>query len=76
MQSLGNSRERSALDALVALTDGGRTVFGRQKVAAKTVVLLAALRALALSWRSHPHAAALLASAASASDDDIREAVR
>jgi len=76
VQALGNSRERSAADALVAVSDGGRTVFGRQKVAGKTVVTLAALRALALSWRAHPRAAALLAAAAASTDDDIREAVR
>jgi hypothetical protein len=75
VQALGSSRDTAALDALVAIADGGRSVFGRQKLAAKSPVVLAALRAMAGAWRKHPKAAPLIGLAAAA-DDDFREAVR
>jgi hypothetical protein len=39
-------------------------------------VVLAALRALAASWRKHPKVEPLLGLAAVSTDDDFREAVR
>jgi hypothetical protein len=75
VQALGSSRDSAALDALVAIADGGRSVFGRQKLAAKSPLVLAALRALAGAWRTHPKAAPLIGLAAVA-DGDFREAVR
>ena len=76
VQALGSSRDSAALDALVAIADGGKSVFGRQKLAAKSIVMLAALRALAAGWRAHPRAEPLLAAASTSPDDDIRDAIR
>ncbi|HEV8397225.1 MAG TPA: hypothetical protein VGQ37_23240 [Vicinamibacterales bacterium] len=76
VQSLGNTRDQGALDALVGLVDGGRTMFGRQKLAPKSAVVVAALRALAGAWRKHPKAEPLIGLAAVANDDELREAVR
>jgi len=56
--------------------DGGRNLFGRQKLAPKSAVVLAALRALAGAWRKHTKAEALLGLAAVSTDDDLRDAVR
>jgi len=76
VQALGNTRDQGALDALIGLADGGRTMLGRQKLAAKSPVVLAALRALAGAWRKHPKVEPLIGLAAVSTDDDFREAVR
>jgi len=76
VQALANTRDPGALEALIGLVDGGRTLFGRQKLAAKSAVVLAALRALSGAWRKHPKAEPLLGLAAVANDDELREAVR
>jgi hypothetical protein len=75
VQALGNTREQAALEALVALADGGRTIFGRRRLAAKSAVVLAALRGLAAAWRKHAKAEPLLGLAAASTDDDFRAAV-
>ena len=76
VQALGNTRDQGALEALIVLVDGGRNLFGRQRLAAKSAVVLAALRALAAAWRKHPNAVPLLGLAAVANDLELREAVR
>jgi len=76
VQALGNTRDQGGLDGLIGVLDGGQTLFGRQKLAAKSPVVLAALRALAGAWRKHPKAEPLLGLAAVANDDELREAVR
>jgi hypothetical protein len=76
VQALGNSQDSHALDGLIALADGGRNFLGRQKLAPKSPVVLAALRALAVAWRKHPRVEALLGLAAVSTDDDFREAVK
>jgi hypothetical protein len=76
VQALGNSRQPAALDALIGLVDGGKTILGRPKLAAKSVVMVAALRAMAAGWRKHPKAGPLLALAAVSTDDEFRGAVR
>ena len=76
VQALGNTRDQGALEALIVLVDGGRNLFGRQKLAPKSAVVLAALRALAGAWRKHTKAEALLGLAAVSTDDDLRDAVR
>lgn len=75
VQALGNSKDHAALDALFTVADGGKTFLGRQKLAPKGPVVLAALRALAAGWRKHPKAVPLLGLAAVSTDDDFREAV-
>ena len=76
VQALGSTREQGALEGLIGLVDGGRTLFRRQKLAAKSPVVLAALRALSGGWRKHPKVEPLLGLAAVANDDELREAVR
>jgi len=76
VQALGNTQDSHALDGLFSLADGGRNFLGRQKLAAKSPVVLAALRALAAAWRKHPKAVPLLGLAAVSTDDDFREAVK
>jgi hypothetical protein len=76
VQALGNTPDPAALDALVAVADGGRTFFGRRRLAAKNAVVLAALRGLAGAWRKHAKAAPLLGLAAVSTDDEFRMAVR
>jgi len=70
------SRSTLALDALVRLLEGGRTLFGRRRLAPKSVERLAALRVLAQRWDGHPKARPLLAEARRSKDPDVREAAR
>jgi hypothetical protein len=72
--ALGRSRDPGALDALLQLVDGGRTLRGRPKLAAANPVSLAALRALSEGWATHPQAVPILALAATSSDSEIRKA--
>jgi hypothetical protein len=75
--ALGRSRECSAcLHGLLDLVDGGKTLLGRPKLARRTPVLLAALRALADTWPADPRAASMLAAARVSPDPEIRQAAR
>ena len=71
---LGRVRHTAALNTLLLLVDGGTTWLGRRRLAARSLELLAALMALAASWRGDARAAALLALAAGSNDPDIRNA--
>jgi hypothetical protein len=71
---LGRAKHPAALAALLTLTDGGKTWLGKPKLPARSLVLIAALLALATSWRSDARAAAILALAAGAVDPEIRNA--
>ncbi|MGH7538619.1 MAG: hypothetical protein ACREMF_08300 [Gemmatimonadales bacterium] len=71
---LGASRSPSAVDVLVGLTDGGRTLLGRHRLLPKSRELLAALAALAAGWGRDPRATAVLARAAMSADPDVRAA--
>ena len=73
---LGRISDPSALEALVSLADGGRTLFGRQRLAAKTPVLVAVIRSLAGRWSVDTRAAAMVALAAATSDPELVEAAR
>lgn len=73
VSTLGRFRGQSALNALLHLADGGRSLFGRPRLPLKTPTLLAALRALTDTWPDHPQAARIRAVAAKSSDPDIRE---
>jgi ABC-type transport system involved in cytochrome c biogenesis permease component len=63
------------LEALLELTDGGRSLLGRIRLPLKTPVLIAAVRALADAWAFDPRAAAVLAAAAESPDPEVRAAV-
>ncbi|HVH08281.1 MAG TPA: hypothetical protein VM736_00660 [Gemmatimonadales bacterium] len=71
---LGYSSARAARDALLELTSGGRTLFGREKLPPKTPELVAALGALAAGWTHDPRARARLARAARSPDPELRNA--
>jgi hypothetical protein len=63
-----------ALDTLLKVVDGGRTLFGRPRLAAKTPVVLAALRALAHGWPDEPRSSAVLKRGAQSADAEVRQA--
>ena len=71
---LGYTRAPAALETLLQLTAGGRTLFWREKLAAKSPELLVALAALATGWRDDARARARLGIAASSTDGEIRHA--
>ena len=71
---LGAARSPQALEVLLTLTDGGRTLFGRPKLLPKSAEFLAALTALATGWGREPRATAVLARAAMSGDPEIRAA--
>jgi len=74
VRALGYTRAPAALETLLQITAGGRTLFGREKLAAKSPELLVALAALATGWRHDPRARARLAIAASSTDGEILNA--
>jgi hypothetical protein len=74
IRALGATGTPAALEALLRLTAGGRTLFGREKLAEKSPELLVALTALAIGWSREPRARAALARAAASSDREIRAA--
>lgn len=74
IRALGRCRDDEALDALLELVDGGRTLLGRPKLAAPTPICVAALRALSDGWRKDADAAEMLALAAASSDPELRRA--
>src|SRR6059036_863277 len=74
VRALGYTRAPAALETLLQITAGGRTLFGREKLAAKSPELLVALAALATGWRHDPRARARLLIAASSTDGEILNA--
>jgi hypothetical protein len=74
VRALAQSRESVALDALLHVVDGGRTILGRPRLAPRSPVVLAALRALAVAWAFNPRAKDVLALAQRSADPDIRQA--
>ena len=72
---LSRVRNVAALNALLQLVNGGTNWLGRARLPARSLELLAALMALAASWRNDARAAAVLALAAASKDPDVRSAV-
>jgi hypothetical protein len=72
---VGRLQRPQVLEALLELTDGGRSLLGRIRLPLKTPVLIAAVRALADAWAFDPRAAAVLAAAAESPDPEVRAAV-
>jgi hypothetical protein len=75
VSALRRIRDTSALDALLQVAHGGRSLLGRLRLPPKTPALVAALRALAETWDDDPRATAILSLAAKSPDPDLREAV-
>jgi len=76
IRALGGARAPAALDTLLRLTSGGRTLWGREKLPPKSPDLLAALAALASGWQRDPRARAVLHRAAASGDPDLQAATR
>ena len=74
VRALGRCQDRRALASLIALTDGGRTLLGRARLAPRSGVMLAALEALTAGWRSDARASALIRLAGASTDSEIRRA--
>jgi hypothetical protein len=72
---IGRVSRPQVLEALLDLTDGGRSLLGGLRLPLKTPVLLAAVRALSEGWALEARAAAVLVAAAESTDPDIRAAV-
>ena len=74
-RKLGNSHSPLALDVLLGLSTGGRTLLGKPRLAGKSAEVLAALQTLAHAWAADARAAEVLALAARSKDPDVRRAV-
>ncbi|HXW05629.1 MAG TPA: hypothetical protein VD833_10390 [Vicinamibacterales bacterium] len=74
VRALEASRDRRALEPLLRFVDGGRSFRGRPRLAPRTPLSLAALRALATGWPRDPRAGMMLELAAGSSDPEIRDA--
>ncbi|HUK19935.1 MAG TPA: hypothetical protein VLV45_00085 [Gemmatimonadales bacterium] len=74
IRALGAARAPLARETLLAVADGGRTLFGRKKLPPRSPELLAALSVLASRWRDNPNVQRVLDLAAAASDPEIRAA--
>jgi hypothetical protein len=74
IRALGATHAPAALAALLRLTSGGRTLFGREKLPPKSPELLVALTALATGWSRDAGARTALARAAASPDREIRRA--
>ncbi|HEY6107357.1 MAG TPA: hypothetical protein VIV56_00505, partial [Gemmatimonadales bacterium] len=74
IRMLGAARSPQALETLLALADGGRTLLGRRRLPPKSRELLTALAALASGWGTEPRAMEVLLVAAVSSDAQIRAA--
>jgi len=76
IRALGRSRSTLALDTLVEMVSGGRSLLGRVRLADPTREVLAAVRALAQSWSEHPNAKPFLEQAAKSKEPEMKLAVR
>ncbi len=74
VRSLRRARSSLALEALLEVCDGGRSLLGRRKLASKTPELVAALGILAEEWGEDPRARTFLELARSSGDLQIQAA--
>jgi hypothetical protein len=74
VRALGVCREPGALETLLGLVDGGKRLWRRPKLAARTPLVIAAVQALCRGWSDHERAARLLAVAGASSDAALRQA--
>ena len=75
VKALGACRDRQALETLLLLVHGGTTWLGRPKLAARSPVVLAGLRALSGTWSGDADARRLIDLARQSSDREFRQAV-
>ena len=75
VNTLAHEQREDVLGALLQLSVGGRTWFGRTRLQPKTPVLVAVVRALATTWSGDPRAAGVLTAAVRSGDRELRQAV-
>jgi hypothetical protein len=75
VKMIAHERREEVLAALLQLSVAGRSLFRRTRLLPKTPVLIAVIRALAMTWGDDPRASGVLAAAARASDPELRRAV-
>jgi hypothetical protein len=75
VNALAHERREDVLTALLQLSVGGRSWFGRTRLPPKTPVLVAVVRALAATWSDDSRASGVLAAAARSVDHELRQAV-
>jgi hypothetical protein len=75
VNALAHEQRDDVLGALLQMSVGGRTWFGRTRLQPKTPVLVAVIRALAATWSDDSRAAGVLAAAARSADRELRQAV-
>jgi hypothetical protein len=73
---LAACREPLALETLLKLVDGGRSVLGKPRLAPRTPLVEAALRGLSLAWASNTRAAEMLALAGDSPERNLRQTAR
>ncbi len=71
---LGNSRSNLALEVLLGLSIEGKSLMGRNKLAEKSPILIAAVQTLARAWPGDPRVREVLSLASKSEDVDIRKA--
>lgn len=74
IRALGHMSEPAALQTLLHLVDGGRSLLRGRRLAPTGPAMLAALSALSSGWRTHPEAAELVALALRSTDPSITTA--
>lgn len=74
IRALGGARAPLARDTLLAVADGGRTLFGRKRLPPRSPELLAALSVLMSRWRDSTAVQRVLDLAKASSDPEIRAA--
>jgi hypothetical protein len=75
VNALAHEQRDDVLGALLQMSVGGRTWFGRTRLQPKTPVLVAVIRALAATWSDDSRASGVLAAAARSADRELRHAV-
>ena len=75
VNALAHEQREDVLTALLQLSVGGRSWFGRMRLLPKTPVLVAVVRALAATWSDDSRASGVLAAAARSADHELRQAV-
>jgi hypothetical protein len=75
VKALRNSHSNLALEALLEVCNGGKSILGKVKLPPATPELLAALRVLGETWPEDDRAAETLSAARKAKDAEIRGAL-
>jgi hypothetical protein len=73
-RTLGHSRSMLALEVLIGLATGTKTLLGKARLADKAPEVVAALQTLARSWGADARAQEVLGLAARSKDPDLRAA--